>query len=135
MNDKHAAAVLALLNAVDDPPPLNVYDGKVPSDVNPATAPYVLAYFDKTSRDVNFAGRSHELVLGITCHSVGGSARAARMVADRVEAALLDITPTVAGRKCYPIRFDSGTPPQRDEETGASVFDQVDIYVLRSVPG
>lgn len=135
MIDEHAAAVLALLNAVDDPPPLNVHDGKVPPGTNPATDPYVLTYFDKSGSTLSFVGRSHEFVLGVTCHQVGGSARAARMVADRVEAALLDVTPVLAGRKCYPIRWDSGAPARRDESTGSAIFDQVDTYLLRSVPG
>lgn len=136
MIDDHAAAVLALLNAVDDPPPLVVLDG---SNTDAATRksyppPYVLVYFDAGRPDLSFRGRSHTFALGITCHSVGGSARAARMVADRVEAALLDIAPTVAGRSCYPIRWDSGAPPSRDEQTGSLVMDQVDVYVLRSLP-
>lgn len=135
MIDEHAAAVLALLTAVDDPPPLNVHDGKVPANTDPATQPYVLTYFDAASPDLTFVGRSHTFQLGITCHSVGGSARAARMVQDRVRTALLDATPTVAGRKCFPIRWDSGSPPQRDEDTGALVMAAVDVYILRSVPG
>ena len=133
---EHATAVLALLSVIDDPPPLVVLDGV---NVDPATRksyppPYVLVYFDKAGRDVNFAGRSHRFAMGITCHSVGGSAGAARTVADRVEVALLDVTPTVPGRKCHPIRWDSGTPPDRNEETGSLVMDQVDVYVLRSIP-
>ena len=134
MIDLHAAAVLALLNAQTGPPQLNVHDGKVPSGVNPATSPYVLVYFDANQPDLTFTGRAHTFQLGITCHSVGATARAARMVADRVRTALLDVAPTVTGRKSFPIRFDSGIPPQRDEQTGASVFDEIDIYTLRSVP-
>jgi hypothetical protein len=132
--DEHAAAVLALLAAAPGPPALNVHDGKVPPGTDPAIKPYVLTYFDAGNPDLTFVGRSHTFQLGATCHSVGATARAARMVADRVRSALLDITPTVAGRKCYPIRWDSGVPPQRDESTGASVFSQVDVYILRSVP-
>lgn len=137
MIDDHAAAVLALLNAVDDPPPLVVIDGL---NTDPITrksvpAPYVLVYFDRTGRDVNFAGRTHSFTMGITTHCVGGSPRAARMVADRVDAALLDVTPTVAGRKCFPIRWDSDGGTVRDETVpGQPVLDQIAMYVLRSVP-
>lgn len=135
MIDEHAAAVLALLNAAPGPPTLYVFDGKVPTGTDPAAKPYVLVYFDAAQPDLSFVGRSWTFQLGITCHSVGATARAARMVADRVRTALLDVAPVVATRKCWPIRWDSGTPPQRDEQTGASVFDQVDVYLLRSVPG
>lgn len=136
MIEEHAAAVLALLRAFVGPPPLLVLDGV---NHNPATSkswppPYLLTYFDAGNPDLSFVGRSHTFQLGITCHSVGVTARAARLVADNTRTALLDVTPTVAGRKCYPIRWDSGVPPQRDESTGSTVFDQVDIYVLRSVP-
>lgn len=138
MIEAHAAVVLALLDAVNDAPPLVVSDGKAPTD--PATnktlaPPYIVAYFDAGNPDLSFIGRSHTFQLGITLHSVGATARAARMVADRGRTALLDVVPAVAGRKCFPIRWDSGTPPRRDESTGVAVFDQVDVYALRSVPG
>lgn len=134
MIDAHAGAVLALLNAAITAP-RKVYDGKVPADANAATNPYVLAYFDAARPDLSFRGITHTFQLRITCHSVGGNAQAARRVAESVAAALLDVTPTVAGRKCYPIRWEDGTPPQRDETTGVTVMDQIDTYVLRSVPG
>jgi hypothetical protein len=137
MLDEHAAAVLAILNAVDDDPPLAVLDG-----LNTDTAtrksvppPYVLVYFDRLGRDVSFAGRTHGFAMSITCHQVGGSPRAARMVADRVDEALLDVTPTVAGRKCQKIRWDSDGGTVRDETVpGKPVLDQITTYVLRSVP-
>lgn len=136
MIDSHAAAILALLDTDNANPPLVVLDG---INTDPVTRkslgpPYVLAYFDAGWNDLSFRGRSHTFSLGITCHSVGGSARAARIVHDRVEAALLDVAPVVAGRSCYPIRWESGTPASRDESTGTPVFDQVDVYVLRSLP-
>lgn len=134
MLDQHAAAVLALLNAVDDPPPLNVHDGKVPAGVDPKVEPYVLPYFAGGSPDLTFRGTSHTFQLRITAHCVGGNAQAARLVSQRVRAALLDVTPTVPGRKCFPIRWEDSPPPQRDESTGSTVMDQVDTYVLRSVP-
>jgi len=56
------------------------------------------------------------------------------MVADRVAAALLDAIPVVTGRTCFPIRWEDGAPPQRDEATGSTVMDVIDTYVLRSVP-
>lgn len=135
MSNAAAAAILAILNAVDDPPALVVHDGKVP---NGATAPYVLVYFTDTDPEATdsrpLTGASQRHITRAICHSVGATAEAARMVADRVRGALLDVVPTVSGRTCQPIRREEGQPPQRDEETLASVFDQVDVYRLESVP-
>jgi hypothetical protein len=66
---------------------------------------------------------------------VAASGKAARIGAGRAQALLLDVRPTVAGRTCYPIRWEESVPPQRDESTGALVMDAVDTYVLASVPG
>lgn len=134
----HAQAVLDLLDADDQPPALVVYDGAVP---NGATPPYVLVYLvvsdptgelppDSTSVDM----ASGRVIVLAYCHSVGANALAARMVADRVRAALLDVTPVIDGRECWPIRQDESRPPDRDESTGALVMDQVDVYRLETVP-
>ncbi|MFE7869762.1 hypothetical protein ACFUYE_05355 [Micromonospora humida] len=142
--DAHARAVLDLLDAVDDNPPLVVYDGAVPKDSTTGKSkppPYVLVYVavltpsgempaDSTSLDMD----SDRVVLRAYCHSVGANGQAARMVADRVRAALLGVTPTIAGRDCWPIRHDEGLPADRDESTGLLVMDQVDVYRLESVP-
>jgi hypothetical protein len=57
------------------------------------------------------------------------------MVADRVRTPLLDVVPTVAGRRCWPIRREVGQPMKRDESTGALLQNKVDVYRLESVPG
>jgi hypothetical protein len=132
--DEHAQAVLALLGAVTSPA-LTVYDGKVPSGIDPKATPYVLVYFAGGRPDLTFDGVTITYQLRATCHCVGGSAQAARMVADRVATALIDVTPTVTGRACWPIRWEDGLPPQRDETTGSLVFDQIDTYGFLSVPG
>jgi hypothetical protein len=46
-----------------------------------------------------------------------------------------DVTPSVAGRACFPIRWVEGTQVQRDEATLSAVFDNVDVYSLVTVPG
>lgn len=135
MIDEHAAAVLALLDADNGPPALNWHDGKVPTGVDPRVAPYVLVYFDSNDPESSKEAAPYRFQLTATCHSVGASARAARMVADRVRTALLAVAPVVAGRSCFPIAREQGVPPQRDETTGFSVFDEVDIYILTSLPG
>jgi hypothetical protein len=133
--DEHAAVVLALLDADNAAPPLNVHDGKVPDGTDPSVSPYVLVYFDSNDPDSDFNAVPYTFTLTATCHCVGGSAKAARMVADRVRVALVGMTPTVAGRSCYPITREPGLPPQRDESTGVLVMDQIDLYTLSSIPG
>lgn len=135
MINEHAAAMLALLDADNTPPALVVLDGKVPTG---QTLPYVLVYFDDTDPELPdsrpLTGASQRHVQHAIAHCVGANAQAARMVADRVRAAWLDIVPTVAGRTCMPIRREDGQPPQRDEQTGQTVFDKIDVYRLESLP-
>ena len=136
--EAHARAVLDLLDADNAAPPLVVHDGRVPAKAVP---PYVVAYMmvqtpsgdmpvDSTSLDMD----SDRVVLRAYLHSVGANAQAARMVADRCRTQLLGVTPSIAGRECWPIRQDEGMPADRDESTGMLVMDQVDIYRLESVP-
>lgn len=134
-DNAHAAAFLALLNAVDDVPPLVVYDGAVPQLTTP---PYVVVYFadgdpiESTSTHLTHEVRRH--VTDAYCHSVGSNGTAARMVADRVRGALLGVIPPLAGRACFPIRRTDGQPAERDETTGRLVMDKVDVYRLSSIP-
>jgi hypothetical protein len=134
MIELHAAAILALLDADNTAPALVVLDGKVPTG---QTAPYVLVYFSAVDPETGlaFTGTAHRFLLRTYCHSVGGNAKAARMVADRVRTALIDVEPTVTGRKSFKIRREDSQPPQRDESTGTTVMDQIDSYRLETVPG
>jgi hypothetical protein len=132
---EHAAALLALLDADNAAPALTWFDGKVPTGTDPKVTPYVVAYFDSADPEADFTAAPYQFEMTATCHCVGGSAQAARMVADRVRTALLGVIPAVSGRACWPVVRESGTPPQRDESTGSLVMDQVDVYTLRSVPG
>lgn len=131
----HAAAMLALLAADEGPPPLVVCNGKVPNTVAP---PYVLVYFSDTdpeqAESSSLTNRSERHVTWAYAHSVGANAVAAGVVSDRVRAAWLDVTPTVAGRICCPIRREVGQPTDRDETTGTLVQDKVDVYRLESIP-
>lgn len=130
----HADAFLALLRADAG---LTVYDGAAPTGAAP---PYVLAYILRETPDgllapdrVPLTGRSMAANLMAYCHCVGGNATAARAVAARVEAVVLDVTPVVTGRVCWPIRWREGSPPRRDEDTGPLVMDLVDVYSFGSV--
>jgi len=131
----HADAMLALLRADQGPPPLVVLDGRVPPGAVP---PYVLVYFgsadpeDAESRSL--AGDSQRHRTRAYAHCVGANAEAARIVADRVRSAWLDVIPTVDGRVCWPIRREEGVQAERDETAGAAAIDLVEVYRLESVP-
>jgi hypothetical protein len=132
----HCDAFLTLARAASGSPSLVVYDGKVPDG---AAAPYALVYFAIETPDALTVPGWLSLTLASTAingraivHCVGADpegARAARGVAGRFRAAVLDQTLTVAGWSCNPVRWIEGQPPQRNEEVpGTAVFDQVDLY-------
>lgn len=137
-----ADAFLALARSAAGSPSLQVLDGAVPIGT---VAPYALVYFYIETPDGLVAPDAVPLTFDSDVidafayiHCIGAdpqAARAARAVAGRVRAAILNQTLTVAGRSCFPIRWDSGQPPQRNELTGVVEFDQVDVYKFRSVPG
>lgn len=134
----HAAAFLALLDADNTPPPLVVLDGRVPTGTRP---PYALVYFGvetpdggQAPADVSLDADSDVIVMRGYVHAVGVDAAAARSVAGRCRALLLNATPVIAGRVVYPIRHDAGQPASRDESTGVLVMDAVDVYRLKSLP-
>lgn len=135
MIDEHVTAVLALLNGAITSP-RKVFDGKVPDGTDVRATPYVLAYFSGGYPEREFDATSQRFELRITLHCVGGNAQAARMLSDLGAVALLDVRPTVTGRTCWPIwQEEPSGPPQRDESTGSTVMDQIDSYLLASVPG
>lgn len=136
--DAHAAVVLARLRSSGSPA-LTVHDGKVPG--SPAL-PYVLVYFTLITPAAELAPDkvaltfdSDVLDLQVYCHEVGSTAASPRALATRVRAALLNWTPTVSGRACFPVRHVDSYQPQRDESTGVAVFSHVDVYQLVTVPG
>lgn len=134
MIDVHAQAVLDLLTAAIVSPN-KVFDGKVPTGTDPKVNPYVLAYFSGGYPDLAFTGVAFTYQLRATLHCVGGNATAARRVSDLAETALLNVTPTVASRKCFPIRFEEDAQePLPNEATGSQIVDYVVRYTLRSVP-
>lgn len=135
MIQDHADEALALLRLAPGSPALAVYpdeDGVVPDGLVP---PYVRVYVavDRTA-GTDLGGDSDVAACRIYAHSIGANDVAARAVAQRVAEALLDVTPIVAGRACWPIRHEAGLPPRREEESGPTVVDQVDTYVFASVP-
>lgn len=131
MIDEHAAALLGLLTGAG----LTVFDDEVPADLDVDSTPYVKPYFDSSDPESTKEAAPWRFDMTMTLHCVGGNSQAARMVADIARTALVQVVPTVAGRTCFPITREQGMPPQRDESTGRLVMDQVDQYVLRSLPG
>lgn len=140
VEQSHADAILALLaSALPVSPPLVVYDGSVPA--NPADQ-YVLVYLATTTPSgTSLTGIHDRAVTRAYCHCVGraelvaDAAMSARAIAGRVSNALLNVTPSITGRVCFPIRDDgSDSPPQRDESTGVLVMDRLMLFRLESVP-
>lgn len=142
--EEHARGYLDRLDADNASPALVVWDGRVgqPGQQPPPKPPYVLVYTSlrvpgaaeqPDMSNLNFT--STALICEAICHSVGATAAGARAVQNRVRAALLDVTPTVSGRSCSPIRCVDAPPMRGDEETGTDYFDAVDSYEFRSVPG
>jgi hypothetical protein len=133
---EHADAALALLRAAPGSPALAVYpdeDGVVPDGLQP---PYVRVYITVgRPGGTDLSGQSDVAECRIYTHSIGANDIAARAVAARVADALLDVTPTVPGRVCWPIRYEAGLPVQRDESTGQMVISQPDTYLFASLPG
>jgi hypothetical protein len=133
----HATAVLDRLRT-HGTPVLTVHDGKVP---DAATPPYVLVYFtaltppaEAAADKVDLGFDSDVVDMSAYCHCVGANGQAARALTARVRAALLNWTPTVASRSCFPMRHIDNFQPQRDEQTGTTYFDVVDVYRLVTVP-
>lgn len=131
----HADAVLGLLRADSL---LTVYDGQVTGTADH----YVLVYTFRNLLGADLApdktaltGDTSTVDMRFYCHCVGSDAVSARAVQARVQAALLDVTPTVAGRACFPVRWVEGTQAEHDEETLSLVVANVDVYSLVSVPG
>jgi len=134
----HADAGLNLLRADVG---LTVFDGAIPPG---STADhYVVVY---TYRElptslaapdkIKLTGKSTVVNMVLYCHCVGTDGITSRAVQGRVQAALLDQIPVVAGRTCQPIRWDSGNQEQRNEVLGSLVVDTVDVYAWSSVaPG
>ena len=136
-----ADAFLALLATAPGSPALVVCDGEVKDGT---TAPYALVYFYIETPDglrapdaVPLTMASDVIDAWAYVHCVGSdpqAARAARAVSGRVRTAVLNKRLTVVGRDCGLIRHDSGQPPRRDQDTGPTVMDLVDVYTFRSVP-
>lgn len=114
---------------------LTVYDGAVPNPY--PSPPYALVYTNvgRPSEDPDNPGngQSRVWVARWVVHCIGGNAKAARAVAQRVRTQLLDVRPVIPGLACGLIRMDPDSqPPRKDETTGALVMDAVQTFSLRA---
>lgn len=131
MSQPHAAAILARLSGVG-----TVYDGHVPP--NPSY-PYAVVWIGSGERDpLDLTTRSVDLDLPIRVTSVGATAAAARITADRVAVALIDAQVSVSGWTCWPIRHDIAQPATEDRDitipgTGTHPVYIADSYRLHAV--
>ena len=125
----HVDVVLALLTAV---PNVRVHDGIVPDK---PTLPYVVVRTNSGPRSrSSLAVSSDHLTLGIWCTSVAANRAQAQWLAEKVTGALLDVTPTVAGRACFPIEAVNSQPVQRDDSVNPPLMYAVDEFRLSTVP-
>jgi hypothetical protein len=129
----HATAVLSLITGAG----VTCHDGAVPA--NP-TYPYAVLYCNTGAREATALTLiSAHQVYDVQVTSVGATAASARIVATKVLTALLDVTPTVTGRTCWPIRLESSQPAREDRDitipgTATHPFYAVDVYRVASVP-
>lgn len=135
----HKKAFIDLLDADNVSPALVVLDGIVPVG---QLVPFVLLVFswrtplsvDEPDK-VSLENASDVIDATVICNSVADSQQGVLGVAGRVRAALLGVTPTVAGRVCAPVVHLDGAPVYRDETTLDPTFEIADQYRFTSLPG
>lgn len=129
----HATAVLGLLTGAG----VTAYDGAVPA--NPAY-PYAVLYVNSGAREATaITLASTHQVYDVQVTSVGATAASARIYAQKAMTALLDVTPTVSGRTCFPIRLEASQPVREDRDvtipgTATHPLYAVDVYRVASLP-
>ena len=111
---------------------LSVYDGAPPA--NPAY-PMVVVYSNGGTRSVSdVSGRSRQSDVRIQCTVHAVSTLSARIVADRVLAALVDRVPTAPGWRCGPVRHESSPPAYADDSIAQPVVVQPLLFTVSAVP-
>lgn len=119
-------SAVALLSLLGTNANLTVIDGDVPNGQEP---PYLLVYLTGAPKEGDNLNRlSTEATPRAYLHSVGMTPAAARIVSGQAAATIVGQRLTIAGWSCGPIKNEQSIPPERDESTGVTVMDQVDIY-------
>lgn len=117
-----------------------VADGLVVVDderIPPGLEPPYLRVYTTIERPADAAGnallgRSSTWTTRWYYHHIGATDTAARALAMRTRAVLLDLRPVVAGRSCGLIRQEAVQPPRRDERAGPLNVDLVVVYRMTS---
>lgn len=116
----HKNAVLALIQAVAN---LNVFDAEVPEtpplDPDGRVHPYAVMWGDigtRVNSSLALDSADMDWPFQVTC--VGGDINRCLWAVDKVCAALVDVSPVVAGRSVWPIRQEAAGPdkPIRDDK-------------------
>ncbi len=125
----HVDAVLSLLSTQ---PGVRAYDGEAPAG---AVLPYAVVYADSGAADATSLGHASTWrTFRVWTVCVGSTQLQVRALEERVETALLDVTPTVTGRRVTPIRKGATQPVRRDDDVDPAVFEAADIWGFSSVP-
>lgn len=119
--------------------PITVYPAATggPSTVPPkATPPYVSVHFVTQHGDGGrLDTKSTRTLTRAYAHCVGADDIAARAMLDQVQAAWLDVVPTVVGRTCYPIRHEQTRDADTTEPVAQTTVTITAVYRLESSPG
>lgn len=133
----HAAAILDRLGS-HGASALTVFDGRVDDGAVP---PYLLVRCtlqwlgpDTRPDAVNLAGTVKAATCTSRIYAVGETEAAARILFDRVTAALLNWRPTVSGRSCTPMRHEDSFETPADERTGVAYHELGAIWAFTSHP-
>lgn len=126
----HVEAFAGLIDAVAN---VTVYaDTPVP---NTPTYPYVAVYGNQgVPEEATFDSQSTTVPFTFQTTVVGKTQAQARALADRVQGALIDVRPTVAGRSCGLITKQASQPIRLDTSVTPPVFIAVDVWAFASVP-
>lgn len=127
----HHQAVLGLLTGISD---LTVYDGIVP---NLPALPYAVLWASTPLRYTDrMCGDQINARLVFSTHAVASTSVQVGWVQEKLNAALLGATVTVAGRSCERIQsFEYGSgKPDIDYDVDPPVLTAVDSWLFVSVP-
>lgn len=127
---EHVEAFAGLIDAVAN---VTVYaDEPVP---NTPTFPYVAVYGNQgVPVEATFDSQSTTVPFTFQTTCVGKTQGQLRALADRVQAALVDVRPTVAGRSCSQLTKVASQPVRLDTSVTPPVFIAVDVWAFTSVP-
>ncbi|MEV0646100.1 hypothetical protein AB0I28_12620 [Phytomonospora sp. NPDC050363] len=126
-DDPHAEAAIALLKAHPD---LVVFDDEVPASPPSAYVRVYIGMRELEPDDPNFIPGEQSCWIYTYC--VANTDAGARLIRSFVRAQLNGVKPVVAGKTCWPIYWEDGSPAGRDESLGYPVISQRDVWCFKS---